>query len=248
MIPVPQKPKYTSLGDSHGKFEIPGCYPGYGATLGNALRRVLLSSLEGAAAHSVKISGASHEFSTLPGVMEDVVQILLNLKQVRFRLHGDEAVKVMLKAKGETEVTAGDIKTSSSVEVVNPDWHIATLTDKKAELEIELEIGRGIGYVPIEAREHEEREIGTIAIDAIYTPVRRVNYEVENMRVGKRTDYDKITLEVVTDGTISPEAAFEKAVAILGEQFAAIKGDEPTVSEAEPAKGPKKRSSKKKEE
>jgi DNA-directed RNA polymerase subunit alpha len=242
MIPVPQQPKYTSLGDYHGKFEIPGCYPGYGATLGNALRRVLLSSLDGAAAQTVKIKGASHEFSTLPGVMEDVVQILLNLKQIRFRLHEDETVKVTLKAKGECEVKAGDIKLSSSIEVVNPDLHIATLTDKKAELEIEIEVGKGIGYVPIEAREREEREIGVIAIDSIYTPVKRVNYEVENMRVGKRTDYDKITLEIITDGTSSPEIAFAKAVAILSEQFTAIATDVP---EEAPEK-PKKKVSKKK--
>lgn len=241
MIPVPQKPKYTSIGDHHGKFEIPGCYPGYGATLGNALRRVLLSSLDGAAAQTVKIKGASHEFSTLPGVMEDVVQILLNLKQIRFRLHEDETVKVTLKSKGEGEVKAGDIKVSSSVEVVNPELHIATLTDKKAELEIEIEIGKGIGYVPIEAREREEREIGVIAIDSIYTPVKRVNYEVENMRVGKRTDYDKITLEILTDGTSSPEDAFAKAVVILSEQFAAIATEVAPIEEK-----PKKKTSKKK--
>ena len=242
MIPVPQTPKYTAIAQDHGKFERPGCYPGYGATLGNALRRVLLSSLEGSAAQTVKIKGASHEFSTLPGVMEDVVQILLNLKQIRFRLHEDETVKVTLKAKGEGEVKAGDIKMSSSIEVVNPELHIATLTDKKAELEIEIEVGKGIGYVPIEAREREEREIGVIAIDSIYTPVRRVNYEVENMRVGKRTDYDKITLEVITDGTLSPEAAFAKAVAILSEQVAAIATEVP----AEAEEKPKKKVSKKK--
>jgi DNA-directed RNA polymerase subunit alpha len=222
MIPVPQKPKVKKVGENVSKFEILGCYPGYGATLGNAIRRVLLSSLDGAAAHSVKIKVVSHEFDVIPGVMEDAVQILLNLKQLRFRLHGDEAVTVTLKAKGEGEVKAGSIKASSSVEVVNPDQHIVTLTDKKAEFEMELEIGRGIGYVPVEARENEEREIGTIALDSIYTPVRRVNYEVENMRVGKRTDYDKVSIEVVTDGSISPEDAFGKAVDILVEQFNAI--------------------------
>ena len=156
MISVPQQPKVTALGENHSKFEILGCYPGYGATLGNAIRRVLLSSLEGAAARSVKIKGVSHEFTSIPGVMEDAVQILLNLKQLRFRLHGDETVKVTLKAKGEGDVKAGDIKAPSSVEIVNPDQRIATLTDKKAEFEMELEIGKGIGYVPVEAREHEE--------------------------------------------------------------------------------------------
>ena len=239
MISVPQQPKVTSLGENHSKFEILGCYPGYGATLGNAIRRVLLSSLDGAAAQSVKIKGVSHEFATIPGVMEDVVQLLLNLKQIRFRMHGDETVKVTIKAKGEGEVTAGDIKAPSSVEIVNPAYKIATLTDKKAELELELEIGKGIGYVPIEARDGEDREIGVIALDSIYTPVRRVNYEVENMRVGKRTDYDKVSIEVVTDGSITPETAFAKSIDILVGQFESIRMEQPKEEEAAEEK-PKK--------
>jgi len=246
MISVPQQPKVTALGENHSKFEILGCYPGYGATLGNAIRRVLLSSLEGAAARSVKIKGVSHEFTSIPGVMEDAVQILLNLKQLRFRLHGDETVKVTLKAKGEGDVKAGDIKAPSSVEIVNPDQRIATLTDKKAEFEMELEIGKGIGYVPVEAREHEEREIGMIALDAIYTPVRRVNYEIENMRVGKRTDYDKVSIEVVTDGSITPEEAFAKAIAILVEQFSAIRIETVSSAEVVDEEKPKKKASAKK--
>lgn len=221
-ITSPQETKYTELAANHGKFEIPGCYPGYGTTLGNALRRVLLSSLEGAAAHSIKIQGVSHEFSTIPGVMEDVVQIILNLKQVRFRLHGEEAIKITLKSKGEGVVTAGDFKTTSEVEVVNPEQVIATISDKKTEFEMEVEVGKGLGYVPAEAREREEIEIGVIAIDAIYTPVKRVNYEVENMRVGKRTDFDKITLEILTDGSITPTDAFQKSVAILVDQFQSL--------------------------
>jgi len=221
-ITSPQETKYTELAANHGKFEIPGCYPGYGTTLGNALRRVLLSSLEGAAAHSIKIQGVSHEFSTIPGVMEDVVQIILNLKQVRFRLHGEEAIKITLKSKGEGVVTAGDFKTTSEVEVVNPDQVIATISDKKTEFEMEVEVGKGLGYIPAEAREREEIEIGVIAIDAIYTPVKRVNYEVENMRVGKRTDFDKITLEILTDGSITPADAFQKSVAILVNQFQSL--------------------------
>lgn len=226
-ITSPQQPKATEIAKNHGKFEILGCHPGYGTTLGNALRRVILSSLAGAAARSVKIKGVSHEFSTIDGVMEDVVQIILNLKQVRFKLHGNEeeneVVKVTLKSKGEGAVTAGMIKVPSNVEVVNPDQVIATVTDKKTELEMEIEIDRGLGYVPVESRERDdEREIGVIAIDAIYTPVKRVNYEVENMRVGKRTDYDKITLEIVTDGSITPTEAFEKSVAILVGQFTSL--------------------------
>jgi len=222
MIAIPQKPQYTALGEHHGKFEILGCYPGYGTTLGNAIRRVLLSSLEGAAIRSVKIAGVTHEFATIPGVMEDVVQILLHLKQIRFRLHSDEPIKLTLKAKGEGVVTASAFKVPSSVEIVNGDQIIATISDKKTELDMEIEIDRGLGYVPVEAREREEREIGVIAVDSIYSPVKRVNYEVENMRVGKRTDYDKITLEVITDGSITPEEAFSKGVAILMEQFTAL--------------------------
>ncbi len=254
----PESPKYTELAPNHGKFEILGCYPGYGTTLGNALRRVVLSSLAGAAARSVKIKGVSHEFSTIEGVMEDVVQIILNLKQVRFKLHGDEegVVKVSLKSKGEGPVTASMIKTTSNVEIVNGDQVIATVTDKKTELEMEIEIDRGLGYVPVESRERDdEREIGVIAIDAIYTPVKRVNYEVENMRVGKRTDYDKITLEIVTDGSVTPEEAFEKSVSILVGQFSSLATKEgEVVAPAEeatveaPEKKAKKVSKKKKTE
>jgi DNA-directed RNA polymerase subunit alpha len=236
-ITSPQETKYTELAANHGKFEIPGCYPGYGTTLGNALRRVLLSSLEGAAAHSIKITGVSHEFSTIPGVMEDVVQIILNLKQVRFRLFGDEPVRVTLKSKGEGVVTAGDIKTTSDVEVVNPEQIIATISDKKTEFEMEIDIDKGLGYLPAEQRDREEREIGVIAIDAIYTPVKRVNYEVENMRVGKRTDFDKITLEVLTDGSISPQQAFQKSVSILVDQFQSlVSGVEEEIVEEAPKK------------
>ena len=225
-VSLPQKPKYTPIDEKSGKFEIMGCYPGYGMTLGNALRRVLLASLKGSAITAVKIKGVSHEFSTLDGVMEDAVQIILNLKKIRFKMHSDEPVKVSLKFKGEGKVTAKEIKCPSSVEVVNKDQIIATITDKKVELELELEISNGLGYVPIDQQHRLEKEIGVIAIDAVYTPIQRVNYEVENMRVGKRTDYNKITLEIVTDGSITPEEAFKKAVAILVEQFSVLGGIE----------------------
>jgi len=248
-ITLPHQPIYTELGPNHGKLEVGGCYPGYGATLGNALRRVLLSSLPGAAARSIKLKGVSHEFSTIPGVMEDVVQVILNLKQVRFRSHSDEAVTVTLKAKGEGVVTASAIKCPSSVEVVNGDQVIATLSDKKAEFEMDIIVDRGLGYIPVEAREEEEREIGEIAIDAIYTPIKRVNYEVENMRVGKRTDYDKITLEIVTDGTLSPVAAFDQAVTLLVAQFSVLPTGSTVLSEEAPAeeKKPAKKAKKEKE-
>lgn len=223
-ISLPHKPKYTAISESHGTFEINGCYPGYGPTLGNALRRVLLSSLEGSAIRSVKIEGVTHEFSTLPGVMEDVVQIILNLKKLRFRMQGDEPIKLMLHVKGEGVVTAKSFKTTSDIEVVNPEQLIATITDKKTELTMEIEVDKGVGYIPVEQQERELKEIGVIAIDAIYTPIRRVNYDVENMRVGKRTDFDKVTLEVVTDGSVSPEDAFTKATQILVEQYSALLG------------------------
>jgi DNA-directed RNA polymerase subunit alpha len=225
-VSLPQKPKYIAIDEKSGKFEILGCYPGYGMTLGNALRRVLLASLEGAAITAVKIKGVSHEFSTLDGVMEDVVQIMLNLKKIRFQMYEDESIKVNLKFKGEGKVTAKEIKCPSNLEVVNKDQIIATITDKKTELEMELEISKGLGYVPIDQQERLEKEIGVIAIDAVYTPIQRVNYEVENMRVGKRTDYNKVTLEITTDGSITPQEAFAKAVNILIEQFSVLNGIE----------------------
>lgn len=234
LIPFPQKPKFTEIDQFTGKFEINGCYPGYGTTLGNALRRVLLSSLEGSAITSVKIKGISHEFSTIAGVLEDAVHIILNLKKVRFRMHSEEPLKVTLKSKGTGAVTAGDIKCSSEIEVINPDQVIATITDKKTNLEMEIEVGRGLGYVPVEQQKRENKEIGVIAIDAIYTPIERVNYVVEDMRVGKRTDYNRITLEVKTDGSITPKEAIAKAVEILVNQFSALSGFEEEAFEEAP--------------
>jgi len=154
--------------------------------------------------------------------MEDVIQIILNLKQVRFKSYKDEPVKIQLKVKGEKKVTAGMISTSSDVEVVNKDIHIATITNAKGEIDMEMEVGSGIGYVPVEQQEREKKEVGVIAVDAIYTPIRRVNYTIENMRVGKRTDFEKITLEVLTDGSMTPEVAFGKAVKILVDQFSVL--------------------------
>lgn len=222
LITLPQKPKFTSVDARTGRFEIEGCYPGYGTTLGNALRRILLSSLPGSAVVSVKIKGVTHEFSTLPNVLEDAIQIILNLKQVRFKSYNDEPVKVTLKAKGEKDVTAGMIECPTGVEVVTKDAHIATITNAKGELEMELEIRNGIGYIPVEQQERGDKEIGVIAVDAIYTPIKRVNYSVDNMRVGKKTDYEKIILDVVTDGSIDPKDAFKKAVEILVDQFSVL--------------------------
>lgn len=221
-ISLPQKPKYTLIDTKTGLFEIEGCYPGYGTTLGNAIRRVLLSSMPGAAITSVKIKNAKHEFSTLPFVMEDIIQIILNLKQVRFRLFDEGPVKVILKVKGEKTITAGMIECPSNLEVVNGDAHVATITGAKGELEIEMEVSTGIGYVPVEQQERKEKEVGVIALDAIYTPVRRVNYTISNMRVGKKTDFEKISLEVMTDGSIAPVEAFSQAVDILVKQFSTL--------------------------
>lgn len=221
-ITLPQKPKYIPIDEKAGKFEIDGCYPGYGTTVGNALRRVLLSSLPGSAITSVKIKGVKHEFSTIPNVLEDVIQIVLNLKQVRLKSHKDEPVTVTLSVKGEKTVTAGMIKCPSDVEVITTDAPIATITNAKGELELEMEVENGIGYVPVDQQQRDKKEVGVIALDAIYTPIRRVNYTIENMRVGKRTDFEKIRLEIVTDGSVSPKEAFAQAVKILSDQFSVL--------------------------
>ncbi len=220
-ITLPKKSKFIETGENSGKFIIEECYPGYGTTLGNALRRALLSSLDGAAVTAIKIKGVSHEFSTIEGIMEDVVQIILNVKKIRFQFFEENSVRVSLSHKGKGEITAKDIKCSSGIKVVNGDQLIATSTSTKSNVEMEFEVARGIGYVPVEQQEKID-EINWIAIDAIYTPVKRVNYNVENMRVGKRTDYDKIVLEISTDGSITPTEAFNKAVEILVNQFTVL--------------------------
>lgn len=220
-ITLPKKSKFIETGENSGKFIIEDCYPGYGTTLGNSLRRVLLSSLDGAAATAIKIKGVSHEFSTIEGVLEDVVQIILNVKKLRFKSFSDEPVRLNLKFNGKGEITGKDIKGTSEVEVVNNDQVIATATSPKTELEMEIEVDRGIGYIPVELQEKRD-EIGWISIDAIYTPIKRVNYNVENMRVGKRTDYERIVLEILTDGSITPTDAFNQAVRILVEQFSVL--------------------------
>lgn len=225
-ISFPESPRYIEAGKNIGNIEINGCYPGYGTTLGNTIRRVLLSSLPGSAVTSVKISGVSHEFSTLPGIMEDMIQIILNLKKVRFKVYKEEPVRLTLKEKGVKKITAAQIQCPADVEVINKDAHIATISDKKGELNLEIEVQKGLGYVPVEQQERENKEIGVIAIDAIFTPVKRVNYRVENTRVGKRTDYDKISLEIETDGSISPQEAYQKAIEIINAQFEAIKNFE----------------------
>ena len=222
MIPLPQNPKIIKKEQNKAIFEIEGLYPGYGATVGNSLRRVLLSSLPGAAVTQMKIKGVQHEFSTIPGVIEDVITIGLNLKQLRFKIYTDEPQKARLKIKGEKEVKGSNFELPSQIELINKNSHIATLTDKKAELDIEIQIEKGMGYVPVERRKKEKQEIGAIALDAIFTPIRRISFNVENMRVGDRTDFDKLSLEIETDGTITPEETFLEASEILVKHFSLL--------------------------
>lgn len=218
-ILLPKSPRIVKESGNEATIEIEGLHPGYGITLGNALKRVLHSSLPGAAVTHVKIEGAKHEFSTLDGVLEDVLAILLNLKQVRFKLHTEGPQTVTIDVKGEREVLASDIKCPSNVEVVNPDFHIATLTDSKATFQAELTIEAGVGYIPREMLSKDKVAIGTIALDAIFTPVRKVRYDVENMRVGTSTNYNKLIFTIQTDGSITPADAFTKAVNILSAQL-----------------------------
>ena len=223
-IILPSKPKVIKEVENRGTYEINGLYPGYGHTLGNSLRRIILSSLPGAAITSVKIEGVQHEFSTIDGVKEDVITILLNLKRVRFKMSSDETQIINLSAKGIKNITAADLTVPGQVELLNPEQPIATLTDKNAELNIELVIQKGLGYVSKENLNTDKIDIGTIAVDAIFTPIRRVNYDVDNMRVGDRTDYNKLTLTVETDGTLTPREALEKSIEIMIIQLKAVIG------------------------
>jgi DNA-directed RNA polymerase subunit alpha len=222
-IILPSKPVVVTENELTGIYEIEGLYPGYGHTLGNSLRRIILSSLPGYAITSVKIDGVSHEFSTMDGIKEDVITFILNLKKVRFKIVGDEPQTVSLTVKGPKDVKAGDIKTSGGVEVVNKDLYLCSITGK-AELSMEMTLEKGLGYVPKEVLAKDKVDIGTIALDAIFTPIRRVSYEVEHMRVGNRTDYNKLRIFIETDGSISPREALEKSVEIMIIQLKAIVG------------------------
>jgi DNA-directed RNA polymerase subunit alpha len=227
---------------TYGRFLAEPFERGYGITIGNALRRILLSSLPGYAINAVRLKGVLHEFSTLPGVKEDITDIVLNLKEVRLRLHEGDQISATLKAKGEGVVTARDINAGPSLEILTPDQHIATL-DKGADLDIELVIKEGRGYVPAE-RGEEEEPVGTIRVDAIYSPIKKVNFVVTNARVGQRTDYDRLALEIWTDGSITPRDALTYAARILRDQMVIFTGIEeeielPAVGEmAEPRREP----------
>lgn len=221
-IILPSKPLVVSEDQFSGVYEIDGLYPGYGHTLGNSLRRIVLSSLAGYAITKVKIDGVSHEFSTIPGVKEDVIGIILNLKRTRFKVVGDEPQVLHLKIKGPKEATAGSIDLPGQVEVMNPEQLIATVTDKNTTLDMEITLEKGLGYVPKEVHQKEKVDIGTIAVDAIFTPIRRVSYEVEHMRVGERTDYNKLRIHIETDGSVAPRAALEKSIEIMIRQLGAM--------------------------
>ena len=221
---LPSKPQVVSEDEKAGTYEIEGLYPGYGHTLGNSLRRIILSSLPGAAITTVKIDGVSHEFSTIGGIKEDVIAILLNLKKVYFKMNTDESQTIKLSVKGVKKVTAKDIEVPGQVEVLNRDQYIAELTEKNASLDIEMQVEKGLGYIPKDVLQKDKMTVGNIALDAAFTPIRRVNYEVENMRVGDRTDYNKLKITIETDGTISPRKALEDSIDIMISQLQAIVG------------------------
>lgn len=224
-ITLPKQPFIAQQdGENRATVVIENLYPGYGVTLGNALRRVLLSSLPGAAVIAAKIEGVEHEFSALPHIQEDVIGILLNLKKQRFRLHSTEPVKAHILTKGEKQITGNDIKGPSELEVVSKDVPIATLTDSKAQLEMELLIQQGLGYKTAEEHKRDhDFEIGMIAVDSIFSPVLAANYRVEDMRVGERTDYNRLILFIETDGTLKPEQALRNSIEILLSQYQALK-------------------------
>lgn len=211
--------KTVSEDTKSGVFEIEGLYAGYGLTLGNALRRTLLSSLPGAAITYVKIKSVPHEYSTLPGVQDDIVEIILNLKKIRFHMDTNEPQVLVVSGKGEKTLTAADIETNAQVSVINPESPIATLTAKTAVFEAELTVERGLGYSAVESRKVEKLAVGVLGVDAFFSPVVNVNFVVQDMRVGDRTDYNKLRLEVETDGTISPSNAVHKAANVLRDHF-----------------------------
>jgi DNA-directed RNA polymerase subunit alpha len=239
-ISLPNQAKVADLGNNKYSVSLEPLYPGYGVTIGNAMRRVLLSSMPGAAVTAVKIKFVDHEFSTIPNIKEDVIQIILNLKLLRVKSFSSEPVKLVLKAKGEKVVTAADIKETDQVQVISKNLHIATLDNKNSELDMELTIEQGRGYVPVEARENLKREVGVIAIDSIFTPVRSVHFDVSNVRVGQLTNFDKLEIVMETDGSINGQEAIDIASHILVDHFTMMFTGEfvkaesaPTVLEAE---------------
>ncbi len=220
-IIIPSKPRVVLEEENKGVFEIDGLYPGYGHTLGNSLRRIILSSLPGASITSIKIDGVTHEFQTMEGIKEDVIVMILNLKKTRFKMLTDEPQTVTLSVKSPKTVTAGDIKTTGQVEVLNSEQHIAEVTGK-INLNIEMRVEKGLGFIPKETFHKEKVDVGTIAVDAIFTPIRRVAYEVENMRVGDKTNFNRLRISIETNGTLSPREALTQSIEIMIKQLKAI--------------------------
>jgi len=224
IITLPNKISISKLEKNQARVTIEPCYPGYGLTIGNALRRVLLSSLDGAAVVAVRVEGASHEFSTIPNIKEDALELVLNAKSLRIKILGDqEEVKLTVKKNGEGKVKAADIAPDSSVEILNPELVLATITDDKTSFEMDLYVRRGRGFDAIESRGKGREEIGLIDVDAIFTPVRAVSLKTEHVRVGQMTNWDKVMLDVATDGSITPEDAFYSSANILLEHFDFLK-------------------------
>jgi DNA-directed RNA polymerase subunit alpha len=223
-IALPSKPKVTLEEGFKGVYEIDGLYPGYGHTLGNSLRRIILSSLPGSAITEMKIEGVGHEFSTIDGIKEDVIAIILNLKKIRVKLDSEESQTINLKIKGINTFTAGDIELPSQVQIMNPDLEILTSTDKNIDLNIELKVENGLGYVPKEILHKDRVDIGSIALDGVFTPIRRVFYETHDMRVGDKTNFNRLIVSIETDGTITPREALEKSIGIMITQLKAIVG------------------------
>ena len=218
-FPLPKTFKLIKEEGNESVFVLEPCYPGYGVTIGNALRRVLLSSLPGAAVTAVKIKGVDHEFSSIPGVKEDVIDIILNLKKLYLKSNSEEPVRLSLKVKGSKEVVAGMAEKNDQVQIANPDLKVAILDGKNAELEIEMVVSQGRGFSTVEMREGEKLEIGMIAIDAFFTPVRNLRFSVENVRVGKMTNYDRLKMHIVTNGTVSGRDALDQGAKLLVDHF-----------------------------
>ena len=223
-IILPSKPRIVKEDATSGVYEIDGLYPGYGHTLGNSLRRIILSSIPGAAITSLSIDGVKHEFSAIDGIKEDVIATILNLKKTRFKLHGDDAEKATLRIKGIKTVSASDINVPSQLEIMNKDQYSCESTAKDVDVAIEITVEKGLGYVPREVLEKEKADIGTIALDVSFTPIRRASYEVENMRVGDRTDHNRLRVSIETDGTITPHEALESSIHTMITQLQSVVG------------------------
>lgn len=223
-IILPSKPRIVKEDAISGVYEIDGLYPGYGHTLGNSLRRIILSSIPGASITSLSIDGVKHEFSAIDGIKEDVIAIILNLKKTRFKLHGDDMQKGTLHIKGAKTVTASDISLPSQLEIMNKDQYICESTAKDVDLAIEITVEKGLGYVPREVLVKDKADIGTIVLDASFTPIRRASYEVENMRVGDRTDHNRLRVSIETDGTVTPHEVLEDAIHTMITQLQSVVG------------------------